>query len=74
MREEYDFSKGIRGKHFKQMREGHQTIIHESSGEKIVRETRPIILAPDVQKYFPNSEAVNKALRGLIELVPEKDL
>ena len=75
MLEEYDFSgkKGVRGKYYKKMQEGHKTIIHKSDGSTIVRETRPIFLEPEVQKYFPNSEAVNKALRGLIELVPKKD-
>lgn len=72
MREEYDFSKGVRGKHFEKMQKGHQTIIHKSDGSKVVRITRPIILAPDVQEHFPDSESVNKALRGLIKLVPEK--
>jgi hypothetical protein len=38
----------------------------------VVTETLPIILDPEVKKYFPNSKAVNKALRGLIELVLEK--
>ena len=27
-------------------------------------------LDPDVQQYFPDSKAVNQALRGLIELIP----
>ena len=31
-----------------------------------------IDLDPDVRRYFPDSEAVNRALRGLIELIPEK--
>ena len=26
----------------------------------------------DVKKYFPDSEAVNKALRSLIEIIPSK--
>ncbi|MBS1253640.1 MAG: hypothetical protein MAG451_02693 [Anaerolineales bacterium] len=29
---------------------------------------------PVVDEYFPNSEAVNRALRTLISLVPEKRL
>jgi len=72
MRKEYDFSKGVRGKHFEKMREGHQTIVYKSEGGKSVSVTRPIILEPEVQKYFPNSEAVNKVLRNLIDLVPER--
>jgi len=30
--------------------------------------TNVIVLDPEVAKVFPNNEAVNKALRGLIEL------
>jgi hypothetical protein len=29
-------------------------------------------LAPDVRHYFPDSDAVNAALRGLIALIPAK--
>lgn len=72
MRDEYDFSKGVRGKHAKALRDGHTTIVHKSDGSTVTHETRPIILAPDVQMYFPDAESVNQALRGLIALVPEK--
>jgi hypothetical protein len=27
-----------------------------------------VVLSPDVQKFFPNTEAVNNALRGLIDV------
>ena len=30
------------------------------------------MLEPDVRRYFPNSEAVNKALKSLIEIIPSK--
>jgi hypothetical protein len=30
------------------------------------------MLEPDVREYFPDSEAVNEALRGLIALIPRK--
>lgn len=72
MREDYDFSQGTRGKHAKALRNGHTTVIHQSDGSTVTRESRPIILAPDVQAYFPDTESVNQALRGLIALVPEK--
>jgi hypothetical protein len=74
MREEYDFrgKKGVRGKYYKAMREGYKTIIHKSDGSTVETETRPIFLDEDVQKYFPDSQSVNEALRGLIALVPEK--
>jgi hypothetical protein len=44
-----DFSKGVRGKHFKRMREG----------------TNIVLIAPDLLDTFPDSEAVNDALRSL---------
>jgi hypothetical protein len=31
-----------------------------------------IVLEPDVQAYFPDAEAVNTALRGLIALRPRR--
>ena len=52
MRANYDFSNGVRGKYAKQFRQG----------------TNLITLDPDVQKAFPDSSAVNKALRDLIKL------
>lgn len=51
MKDDYDFSKGIRGKYAKQIAEG----------------TNVVVLDPEVAKMFPTSEAVNKALRKLIE-------
>lgn len=72
MRKEYDFSGGVRGKHYEAMRKGHTTIIRQSDGSTVVKETRPIFLDEDVQKYFPDSASVNQTLRGLIALVPEK--
>ena len=30
------------------------------------------MLEPDVRQYFPDSEAVNHALRSLIALIPRK--
>jgi hypothetical protein len=67
MRDEYDFSQGVRGKHAKALQNGHPTIIHNPDGSVIKRVSRPIILEPDLQMRFPNSEAVNKALRRLLE-------
>ena len=67
---EYDFrgKKGVRGKYYKSLQEGYQTIIHKSDGSTVIRETRPIFLEPDLQAQFPNSEAVNRALRELISI------
>jgi hypothetical protein len=71
MRQKYNFSKGIRGKHFEAMKKGYTTIIHKTDGSTVVRETKLIAIAPDEQKYFPDAESVNEALRGLIVIVPE---
>jgi len=51
MKDEYDFSKGERGKYAQQYAAG----------------TNVILLDPDVAKEFPSSESVNKALRTLIQ-------
>lgn len=50
MADEYDFSKGVRGKYAKRYAEG----------------TNIVILAPDVAEFFPDSESVNTALRALV--------
>lgn len=52
MLEEYDFSKGVRGKHAKRYSEG----------------TNIVVLAPDVAAVFPDSQAVNEALRALVQI------
>jgi len=51
MKDDYDFSKGVRGKYAKQFADG----------------TNVVVLDPEVAKQFPTSEAVNKALRQLME-------
>lgn len=51
MRDQYDFSKGIRGKYAKRYAEG----------------TNLVLLDPDVAKKFPDSESVNKALRQFLK-------
>jgi len=70
MRDEYDFSKGVRGKHYKAYREGHTVIIHKEDGTKSIQyfreEDGAIMLDPDIKIHFPDSESVNKALRSLI--------
>lgn len=51
MKDNYDFSKGVRGKHAKEFAEG----------------SNVVVLDPELAKLFPTSEAVNNALRKLIE-------
>ena len=50
VRDEYDFSKGVRGKYANRYAEG----------------TNVVVLAPDVAEFFPDSESVNTALRALV--------
>jgi hypothetical protein len=79
MRPEYDFQNmkgGVRGKYYKAYRAGHTVKIHQADGTTIVQhfqlEDGAVLLEPDVREYFPDSEAVNKALRCLIPLLPQK--
>ena len=70
MRDEYDFSKGVRGKHHKAYREGHTVHIHKNDGATTVQyftqEDGAVMLDPDIKVHFPDSESVNRALRSLI--------
>ena len=79
MRPEYDFSTmkgGVRGKYCKAYREGHKVVVHKEDGTDSVQyfklEDGAVMLEPDVRKYFPTSDAVNKVLRSLIEIIPAK--
>lgn len=56
MLEEYDFSKGVRGKYAKRYAEG----------------TNVIVIEPDVAKYFPDHDSVNQALRSLSEIIKKQ--
>lgn len=79
MKAEYDFSKmksGVRGKYYKTYRSGHEVRIHKENGSTDIQffglEDGAVMLDPDVLNYFPDSDAVNKALRALITILPEK--
>jgi hypothetical protein len=52
MQPEYDFSKGVRGKHYQAYQEGNNVVFLEA----------------DIAKVFKDSESVNHALRMLMEL------
>ena len=56
MRAEYDFSQGVRGKHYK---------AYQVS-------TNVVFLAPDIAAVFPDSASVNQALRLLVRLSKTK--
>jgi uncharacterized DUF497 family protein len=76
MRSEYDFTSAVRGKHYRAMQAGYTITIHRADGTILVKEVKPvkgaIVLEPDVQKYFPDSDSVNATLRSLIRLLPHK--
>ncbi len=69
MREEYDFSQGVRGKHHKAYRAGHVVRIQKSDGSVEQRhftlQDGAVMLDPDIKVLFPDSESVNRALRSL---------
>lgn len=73
---EYDFSGGVRGKHYKAYRKGHTVKIHKADGTVSIQYFQPgegsVLLEPEVREYFPDSDAVNNALRCLIPLVQGK--
>ena len=56
MRPDYDFSQGVRGKHYKAYRAG----------------TNVVFLEPDIAVAFPDSASVNQALRLLVRLSKTK--
>ena len=76
MRTEYDFTGGVRGKHYKAMQAGYTITIHKADGTSVVKDVMPkegaVLLEPDIRAYFPDSESVNRALRCLIPLLPKK--
>jgi len=53
MFEEYDFSKGVRGKYAKSYAEG----------------TNVVVIEPDIANIFPDHDSVNQALRSLAEII-----
>lgn len=53
MLEEYDFSKGIRGKYAKRYAKGANVVVIE----------------PDLADFFPDHDSVNQALRSLTEII-----
>jgi hypothetical protein len=52
MLDEYDFSKGVRGKYARRYAEG----------------SNVVVLSPDVAEAFPDSASVNEALRALVKI------
>lgn len=54
--EEYDFSKGVRGKYAKRHAEG----------------TNLVLIDPDVAEFFPDHDSVNDTLRSLIKVIKKR--
>lgn len=75
-RAEYDFTDGVRGKHYRAMESGYTITIYKEDGTTITKNVMPkegaVVLEPDIRAYFPDSESVNRALRCLIPLLPKK--
>lgn len=59
LRAHYDFRGGVRGKYAKRCAEGTNVVM--------------IRLDPDLAQHFRTSEAVNKALRELVETTEQSD-
>ncbi len=73
MRREYDFSGGVRGKHYRALLGGYTITVHKADGTTTVKEVKPakgaVILEPEIRKYFPDSDSVNDTLRSLVRLI-----
>ena len=66
----------VRGKYYQRLRDGYSIQVQQADGtivrQTVVRPEGTILLDPDVRAYFPDAEAVNTALRALIDLIPVK--
>jgi hypothetical protein len=56
MRDEYDFSGGVRGKYATRFADG----------------SNVVVLDPDVAEVFPDAKSVNEALRALAKIAKEQ--
>jgi len=76
MRGQYDFKRGVRGKHYKALQVGYTITVHNADGSMSVKDVMPeegeVVLDPEVRTYFSDSESVNKTLRCIIPLFPRK--
>ena len=74
IRSEYDFSGGVRGKHHRALQGGYTITIRMGKGRTVVKHVKPtkgtVVLDADVRPYFPDSRAVNRALRSLLQIIP----
>ena len=58
MLEEYDFSQGVRGKYSKRYNKG----------------TNVVLIDPDVAEFFPDHDAVNDALRSIVNIIKKRQI
>lgn len=69
MRDEYDFRGAQRAEHHRAYREGHLVRVFKADGtvetKHFTLAEGAVMLDPDVRAMFPDSEAVNRALRAL---------
>jgi hypothetical protein len=76
MRGQYDFKRGVRGRHYKALQAGYTITVHNADGSTSVKDVMPkegaVVLDPEVLAYFPDSESANKTLRCIIPLLPRK--
>ena len=76
MHAEYDFTGGVRGKHYRATQAGYTITIHKADGTSITKDVMPkegaVVIEPDIRAYFPDSKSVNRALRCLIPILPKK--
>ena len=56
MLDEYDFSKGVRGKY----------------AERYAAGSNVVVLSPDVAEIFPDSQSVNEALRTFVRIARQQ--
>ncbi len=67
---EYDFSNGIRGKHYKEFACGYTVTVYSPNkstcDKQIVKKSNFIQIDEDIQDYFKNPKEVNNALRTYI--------
>ena len=70
MREGYDFSQGVRGKHYDAYRSGHVVRVRKSDGSveqhHFTLQDGAVMLDPDMKVRFPDSASVNRALRSFV--------
>jgi len=57
LRAEYDFSRGVRGKHSRRYQRG----------------SNVVVLEPDVAKNFPDADSVNDSLRALANIIRRQE-